>query len=240
MIVVDHDDQRVGSAVLTDAFECTKNVYGIEDVIEKNVVERFIQLEFFRIAHHETQVRVLALRDFDHGATDLYPDAIGWFERSEEVAGLAADFENPHPRLDNELENALEPAIKVSVGANVFFAAIGDGFLMLAPRFTDFIQSIWAPTPCRTDLGFQHNHCDPPCALPRRASSLAWASFMPGANRNTARYAPSARLESPLPSWVFPRQKYASGEGAISIAREKSATAASKSQNCCSIIPRPM
>src|SRR5260370_1333100 len=80
MIVVDHDDQRVGSAVLTDAFKCTKNVYGIEDVIEKNVVECFIQLEFFRIAHYETQVRVLALRDFHHGAADLYPDAIGWWE----------------------------------------------------------------------------------------------------------------------------------------------------------------
>src|SRR5258708_21488345 len=105
MIVVDQDDQRVGSAVLTDAFKYTKNVYGIEDVIEKDVVERFIQLEFFRITHHETQVRLLALRDFHHGATDLYPDAIGWFERSEEVADLAANFENPHPRLANQLEN---------------------------------------------------------------------------------------------------------------------------------------
>src|SRR6266496_3918431 len=128
MIVVDYDDQRVRSAVLTEAFKCTKNVYGIEDVIEKNVVERFIQLEFFRIAHHETQVRVLALRDFHHDATDLYPDAIGWFERSEEVAGLAAEFERPHPRLVNELENVFEPAIRVSVGANVFSSAIADGF----------------------------------------------------------------------------------------------------------------
>ena len=93
--------------MLTEAFKCAKNVYGIEDVIEKNVVERFIQLECFRIAHHETQVRVPALRDFHHGATDLYPNAIGWFERSEEMAGLAANFEHTLPRLDDELGTRL-------------------------------------------------------------------------------------------------------------------------------------
>ena len=185
MIVVDHDDQRVGSAVLTDAFKCTKNVYGIEDVIEKNVVERFIQLEFFRIAHHETQVRVPALRDFHHGAADFYSDAIGWFERSEEVAGLAADFENPHPRLDNELENALEPAIKVSVGANVFFAAIGDGFLMLAPRFTDCIQGVRAPAFRSTNLSAGGVHRLPP-GLACTAFRWDLASAIPGSNCKAA------------------------------------------------------
>src|SRR5713101_5021029 len=170
MIVVDHDDQRVGSAVLTDAFKCTKNVYGIEDVIEKNVVERFIQLEFLRITHHETQVRVLALRDFHHGATDLYPNAIGWFERSEEMAGLAANFENP-----------LEPAIKVSVGANVFFAAIGDGFLMLAPRFADIIQGVRAPAFRSTNLSAGGVHRLPP-GLACTAFRWNLASAIPGSN----------------------------------------------------------
>src|SRR6266566_7001229 len=158
MIVVDHDDQRVGSAVLTDAFKCTKNVYGIEDVIEKNVVERFIQLEFFRIMHHETQVRVLALRDFHHGATDLYPDAIGWFERSEEMTGLAADFENPHPRLDNELEKALEPAIKIAVCTNPFVPVPGNGFLLPASRIACFGKGLGPPTPVGLSFRLRGNH----------------------------------------------------------------------------------
>src|SRR6266571_2468246 len=158
MIVVDHDDQRVGSAVLTDAFECTKNVYGIEDVIEKNVVERFIQLEFFRIAHHETQVRVLALRDFHHGATDLYPNAIGWFERSEEMAGLAADVQDTFARLDDELQHPLETVIEIAVCTNPFVPVPGNGFLLPASRIACFGKGLGPPTPVGVSFRLRGNH----------------------------------------------------------------------------------
>src|SRR5437773_1726733 len=103
MIVVDHDDQRVGSAVLTEAFKCTKNVYGIEDVIE----------------------------------------------------------------------------------TNVFFAAIGDGFLMLAPRFTDCIQGVRAPAFRSTNLSAGGVHRLPP-GLACTAFRWDLASVIPGSNCKAA------------------------------------------------------
>jgi hypothetical protein len=92
MVVVDDDDQGVRVAVVPDLFERLQDIDGVEDVVEEDVVERFAKFEFFGIALREEKLRELLSCDLDHRLAKLNADAITWFHRIEQMAGLAADL----------------------------------------------------------------------------------------------------------------------------------------------------
>ena len=125
--------------------EGAQNVNCIEDMIEKNVVKRFVQLQVFRIASYKMEFRVLTSRALNHGVTDFHADSVRGFHCSEKLTGFASNLENAFPRLYDVFQNPLEPVIEISIGVNPLVPALRSCFLMFPSSFTDFVQCIGAP-----------------------------------------------------------------------------------------------
>src|SRR5215471_15256101 len=145
MIVVDDDDQRFGGAMLADAFEGVEDVHGVENVVENDVVELFVELEIFGITLQEMQIGMLGGGVIDHHLADLDANSKFRHDGSEKMAGFAAHVKDALARFDDKLQDALETVVKVFVGANPLVALRGVGVLKLAARTAKFVESLRSP-----------------------------------------------------------------------------------------------
>ena len=158
MAMVDHHDPGLGRAVALDAFECAKNVDGIKDVVKQDVVESFVQLEVFGVTLNKMQIGMLAARILNHGIADFNTHTKLWPDGSKKVAGFATHVENALPRLDNELQHALERVVKVVVALNIPVALGNDRLLMSTPSIANFGKRIRSPGLLVANLNFGVDH----------------------------------------------------------------------------------
>src|SRR5579864_7748183 len=162
MTVVNDYDPRLGCAVPLDALQCAKNVDGIKNVVEQNVIESFVQLEVFRITLNKMQIGMLAACVFDHRIADFNANPIRWPDRSKKVAGLTTHVEHTFAGLDNELQRSLERVVKVVVALNILVALGNYRLLMSAPSVADFGKRVGPPglpiASLNLDLGIGIDH----------------------------------------------------------------------------------
>ena len=165
LVVIDDDELECSACnVRRMRSKRSQDIDGVEDVVEKDVIERFVKIEFFGVTLKEMQFRMVHLRARDHGVADLGPHSVSRFRAGQVVPGLATQFQNALVGLDNESQKALNTAVKVFVRANPFRTLGRNGFLMTAARLADMFESRGAPVGSVLDFRFGIDHED--CCTP--------------------------------------------------------------------------
>src|SRR5271168_766427 len=75
-----------------------------------------------------------------HGVADLDANTKRRLGGSEKIAGFAAQLQNALAGLYDELQKALDAAVKIFVGADPFGALGRNRFLMTPSRFAQLLQ----------------------------------------------------------------------------------------------------
>src|SRR5271165_7010266 len=96
------------------ALQRRQNVNGVEDVAENDVVESLVQVQVFRVGGKKVKLRIIALRHLDQPLADFDSHSVGWLDRSQQVSGLAANFQHAFSRFNDEAQQALEAVIEVT------------------------------------------------------------------------------------------------------------------------------
>src|SRR5690242_2509230 len=89
----------------------------VQKIRAHDVIERFIQVELMGVCHEKVDFRVLDSGLLDQRSAEIYTNAVGGLQRTEQVPAAAAEFEDAHSRRDNKRIQFREPVLIIGATA---------------------------------------------------------------------------------------------------------------------------
>ena len=98
-VVVADNQPRVVMADAARPLQRRQNVDGVEEMADDDVIEGLVEVEVFRVGRQEVKLRIILFRQLDQPVADFDSHSVGRLNRSQQVSGLAADFQNPFQQV---------------------------------------------------------------------------------------------------------------------------------------------